>query len=73
MASTALLFIIIFFVLMFIPCLGVGWLGYKLITRLGQYPSKTPAIQLSIMLKLVIVEVVSLTLILLLFKILVAE
>ena len=73
MASTALVFIIIFYVLMLIPCLGVGWLGYKLITRLGRYPSRTPAIQLSIMLKLVIVEVVSLTLILLMFKILVAE
>jgi hypothetical protein len=73
MASTALVFIAIFYILMFIPCLGVGWIGYKLITRLGRYPSRTPAIQLGVMLKLVIVEVVSLTLILLMFKILVAE
>lgn len=73
MASTALFFILIFYILMLIPCLGVGWLGYKLITRLGRYPSRTPAIQLGIMLKLIIVEVVSLTLILLMFKILVAE
>ena len=58
---------------MLIPCLGVGWIGYKLITRLGRYPSRTPAIQVGIMLKLIIVEVVSLTLILLMFKILVAE
>ncbi|MCC6759373.1 MAG: hypothetical protein IT395_07090 [Candidatus Omnitrophica bacterium] len=73
MASTALFFILIFYILMLIPCLGVGWIGYKLITRLGRYPSKTPAIQVGIMLKLIIVEVVSLTLILLMFKILVAE
>ncbi len=73
MGSVALLFIIIYFVLISIPCLGVGWLGYKLITKLGRYPSKTPAIQMGIMLKLVIIEVVSLTLILVFFKALVSE
>ncbi len=73
MGSAALLFIIIFFIVTLIPCVGVGWLGYKLITRLGRFPSKTPAIQLGILVKLIIVEVVSLTLLLLLFKILVAE
>lgn len=73
MGSAAAIFIAIFFVIMFIPSLGVGWLGYKMITRLGRYPSKTPAIQLSILIKLTVIEVVSLTLLLLLFKILVAE
>ncbi len=73
MGSAAGLFIIIFFVMIAIPCLGVGWLGYKLITKIGRYPSKTPAIQLGIMLKLVIIEVVSLTVILVFFKILVSE
>jgi len=73
MESTALVFIFIFYILMLVPCLGVGWIGYKLITKLGRYPSRTPAIQLGVMLKLIIVEVVSLTLILLMFKILVAE
>ncbi len=73
MGSVALIFILIFWVLMAIPSLGVAWLGYKLITKLGRYPSKTPAIQMGIMLKLVIIEVVSLTLILVFFKILVSE
>ena len=73
MGSSALIFIILFFIMIAIPCLGVGWLGYKLITKLGRYPSKTPAIQLGIMLKLVIIEVVSLTMILVFFKILVSE
>jgi len=73
MESTALVFIFIFYIFMLVPCLGVGWIGYKLITKLGRYPSRTPAIQLGVMLKLIIVEVVSLTLILLMFKILVAE
>lgn len=73
MGSAALIFIILFFIMIAIPCLGVGWLGYKLITKLGRYPSKTPAIQMGIMLKLVIIEVVSLTMILVFFKILVSE
>ncbi len=73
MGSAALLFIIIFFIMIGIPCLGVGWLGYKLITKIGRYPSKTPAIQMGIMLKLIIIEVVSLTVILVFFKILVSE
>lgn len=73
MGSAATIFILIYFIIIFIPCLGVGWLGFKLITKLGQFPSKTPAVQLGIMIKLVIVEVVSLTLLLMFFKILVAE
>jgi len=44
-----------------------------LINQLGRYPSRTPAIQLSVVLKLVVLEVVSWTLLLLFFKILVAE
>jgi hypothetical protein len=65
-------FIVIFFVLIMIPCVGIGWLGYDLLTRLGRYPSKTPAIQMSVLFKLVIVEVLSLTLLLIFFKVLVA-
>ncbi len=73
MGSAALLFIVIYFIMISIPCLGVGWLGYKLITKIGRYPSKTPAIQLGIMMKLIIIEIVSLTVILVFFKILVSE
>ncbi len=73
MGSAAALFIAIFFVLILIPTMGVGYLGYKLISKLGRYPSKTPAIQLSILVKLVVIEVVSLTLMLVMFKILVSE
>lgn len=73
MGSAATIFVLIYFIIILIPCLGVGWLGFKLITKLGQFPSKTPAVQLGIMIKLVIVEVVSLTLLLMFFKILVAE
>jgi len=68
--GAALVFVLIFYVLILLPCVGVGWLGWDLITRLGRYPSKTPAIQLSMLFKLVVVEVVSLTLILAFFKVL---
>ncbi|MFA5088365.1 MAG: hypothetical protein WC552_04960 [Candidatus Omnitrophota bacterium] len=70
MSSAALLFIIIFSVLMAIPCFGVAWLGVRYINKLGNYPSKTPQIQVDIVIKLVFLEMVSFTLILLFFKVL---
>lgn len=73
MTTAAWAFIVIFYVLILIPSISVTWVGFKMITRLGQYPSKTPAIQLSIMFKLIVIEVVSFTLLLTFFKVLVAE
>lgn len=73
MESSAAIFILIFFVLILIPSLGVGWLGFKMIEKLGRYPSKTPAIQMSVLVKLLVVEVVSMTLFLAFFKALVSE
>jgi len=71
--STMIVFAIIFFILIAIPCVGIAWLGSRLINRLGRYPSKTPAIQMSVVFKLTVLEIVSWTLLLLFFKILVAE
>jgi hypothetical protein len=68
--STTLIFIAIFYVLILIPCVGVGWVGWNLINQLGRFPSKTPAIQMGIIFKLVVVELVSFTLILAFFKVL---
>lgn len=73
MNSASAAFIAIFFALILIPSVGVAWLGYKLIDKLGRYPSKTPAIQMSVLIKLVVLEVASMTALLLFFKILVAE
>lgn len=73
MGGAAVIFVGIFFLLITIPCIGVSWLGSRLINKLGTYPSKTPAIQMSIIFKLIFLQVVSWTLILLFFKILVAE
>jgi TRAP-type C4-dicarboxylate transport system permease small subunit len=71
--GAAAVFITVFYVLMLIPCIGIGWLGWDLLTRLGRYPSKTPAIQMSVLFKLVVVEVLSITLILVFFKALTAQ
>ncbi len=73
MASVALVFISIFWAIMLIPCIGISWIGVQLINKLGRYPSKTPAIQMTILFKLVFIEVVSITLLLGFFKALVAE
>ena len=73
MGSAAAIFVVIFFVLVLIPCVGIAWIGTRLINKLGRYPSKTPAIQLSVVLQLAVLEIGSWTLILLFFKILVAE
>jgi F0F1-type ATP synthase membrane subunit c/vacuolar-type H+-ATPase subunit K len=53
-------FLIVFFVLIAIPCIGVGILGSRMINELGRYPSKMPAIQKRIFLKLLGIEVLSL-------------
>ncbi len=73
MGSTMVVFVGIFTVLILIPCAGIAWLGTRFINKLGRFPSKTPAIQMSVVLKLIILEIVSWTLLLLFFKILVAE
>ncbi|MCK5215611.1 MAG: hypothetical protein KAR05_09690 [Candidatus Omnitrophica bacterium] len=72
MGSTALIFILIFYAIMLIPCIGVTIIGKNLINKIGQYPSRTPALQLGVLLKLVILEVVSFTMLMVFFKALIA-
>ncbi len=67
-SGAAFIFIVVFYILIMIPCVGIGWLGYDLLDRLGRFPSKTPAIQMSVLFKLVMLEIVSMTLILVFFK-----
>lgn len=54
------LFLIIFFVLIAIPCAAVGILGCRMMETLGRYPSKMPVIQRRIFLKLLGIEAGSL-------------
>ena len=69
-AFTAILFFMIFLAIILIPCIGASLLGKKLIDKLGRYPSKTPIVQLEILFPLIVLEVVSFTLLLSLFKVL---
>ena len=51
-------FIVIFLFMILLPCAGVAWIGYCMIHRLGQFPSRTPEIQLSILFQLIAIEMV---------------
>ena len=59
-----IILISVLFVIMAIPCIGISLLGYKMINKLGYFPSKTPAIQTSILVQLLIVELISIALLL---------
>ncbi|MCA9400769.1 MAG: hypothetical protein KC713_04020 [Candidatus Omnitrophica bacterium] len=54
-------FSLIYSVIIIIPCIIVGLLGKRMIDRLGTYPSRTPSIQLSVFIWLVVVEIVTFT------------
>ena len=55
----AVFLIFIFLGIISFPCILVTRIGYRMINKLGQFPSKTPEIQMSIFLKLIIIEVIS--------------
>jgi len=72
-AGAAVVFVLVMDSFMILPCIGIGWIGVRLINKLGRFPSKTPAIQLGVMFQLIVLEVISFTLLVGFFKALVAE
>lgn len=66
----AFIFVLLFVVMMSVACIGIGWIGYGLITKLGKFPSKTPVIQMGVLFPLIVIEVVSFTLFLVFLKVL---
>ena len=56
-----LILVAVIFAMMVIPCVIISVIGYRMISAVGNYPSKTPGIQMGILLKLLIVEIVALT------------
>lgn len=66
--SEGILFIFIFLALISIPCIGVALIGYRMINKLGRFPSRTPEIQMSIFLKLILIEAVSFGMIYLFYR-----
>lgn len=73
MSASALVFLMIWAALILIPCVLMGWMGYRFITKLGQYPSRTAVIQKNVMFPYIVVAVASMTAIVVFFKILTAE
>ena len=65
-------FVLLWAAMILIPCAVMGWMGYRLITRLGQYPSKTALMQKNIMLPYIVVAVASMTAILVFFRVMTA-
>ena len=55
----AFVFIGVFSILMSIPCIFVVFLGRNMMDQIGYFPTKTPAIQMKIVMKLVAVEVMA--------------
>lgn len=48
----------IFAAIIIIPCIAIAFIGRNMINKLGQYPSKTPAIQIGVLFQLLVIEVV---------------
>ena len=62
--TAGVLLVSVFFVIIAIPCLFVGFLGSKMLGKLAYFPSKNPAIQMDMFFWLVLTEIVSITLLL---------
>ena len=56
------IFALVYGVLIIVPCVLVALMGRKMIGQLGQWPTQTPAIQMSIIWKLILIEVVTFSL-----------
>ncbi len=66
--GAGIFFVIIFTFILLIPCVLIAYIGFRMITQLGYFPSKTPAIQLSILWKLVAIEIISISALLILYQ-----
>ncbi len=53
------IFVGVFSVIIIVPCVLVALMGVKMIHQLGQYPTRTPVVQMSILFKLVMIEAVT--------------
>ena len=64
-----ILFVLFFAFIVGLPCFFVAVLGSKMINDLGNFPTKTAKIQVSVLWKLFIVEVISFGILTLFFRI----
>ena len=64
MDRAGLVLIGLFFLIINLTCAAMVWLGVRFFDQMGRYPSKTPAIQLSVFWKLIVVEIITMFLLL---------
>ncbi|MDP8213359.1 MAG: hypothetical protein P9X22_08770 [Candidatus Zapsychrus exili] len=57
--SESFIFSAMFSVIIIIPCIIIAALGKRTIESMGRYPSKTPTIQMGILIQLVVVEIIT--------------
>ena len=69
--GAGILLISIVLIIIGVPCTAIAWLGLKVIKKLSYYPSKTPAVQLSILFKLLVIEVISVALMLMFYNLMI--
>ena len=67
--SARIILVIIWFIIIAIPCIGTALLGRKMLNKLAYFPSKTPAIHMDILGWLVVVEIVAVTLLLTFYRV----
>ena len=64
-----IIFISIMFFIVSIPCAAVAILGVRLINHIGQYPSKSASLQMSICIQLLAIEIFSFLALAVFFKV----
>ncbi len=67
--AESFIFGLIYTVIVIVPCIIVAIMGRNMLNRLGTYPSQTPAIQMSILVRLVLLEIVTFALLILFYHI----
>ena len=67
--AESFIFGLVYTVIVVVPCVIVAIIGRNMINRLGTYPSQTPVIQMSILIRLVLLEIVTFALLLLFYHI----
>ncbi|HBG62537.1 MAG: hypothetical protein A2Y03_08195 [Omnitrophica WOR_2 bacterium GWF2_38_59] len=65
----AFVFACVYAVIIIVPCIIVALLGNKMIGDLGRYPTKTPAIQMSIVWKLIVTEIITFVLLIMFYNV----
>ncbi len=68
--TTGLMLTAIVFVVIGTPCALIAWIGSGMLRQLAYFPSKTPAIQMSVLFKLIVIEMATFTMLIILFRIL---